>query len=340
MTTTAKPMPIAELLGVLPSERGLPWLKKSLQAAVALELSTIPPYLCGMWSVIDQESEPAKLIKTVVLDEMWHMGLVCNMLSAIGGTPDIAAAVPTYPCTLPGNVRQSFEVYLSGLTRDYVRHVYMEIEMPEHPLAMFEEEWPTIGKFYDAIREEFVVSQPELVEGHQMTATIGAKEQERKLEKFKSLADIEKAIKVIKEQGEGTGKLPEDPHLKQELAHYYKFGQIYHQQKLKKVGDSWKFEGDNLPFPKTHPMGILGKDRWSKQGTVDKKAVDPIDRFNSRYTNMMQLLDDAWKKGDKKAFSDGIGVMFTMADDAIDLMKIEIPDGTGNTYGPEFRFLK
>ncbi|MGQ4445750.1 ferritin-like domain-containing protein, partial [Streptomyces violaceoruber] len=47
---------VAHLLAVPESGRGVDWLREALQVAVALELATIPPYLCGWWSVGDRTS--------------------------------------------------------------------------------------------------------------------------------------------------------------------------------------------------------------------------------------------------------------------------------------------
>jgi hypothetical protein len=33
--------------------RDAAWLRESLQQAVLLELATLPPYLCGLWSIED-----------------------------------------------------------------------------------------------------------------------------------------------------------------------------------------------------------------------------------------------------------------------------------------------
>jgi hypothetical protein len=68
-----------------------------------------------------------------LLEEMLHLGIVCNLLTTFEGTPKLATAlaVPKYPGPLPGDVRPNLTVYLSGLTRQLVKEVYMEIEYPQ-----------------------------------------------------------------------------------------------------------------------------------------------------------------------------------------------------------------
>lgn len=80
---------IFDLMQVPDEEQGIDWLKKSLQAAVKLEFATVPVYLCGMWSIIDQGDPVVDMIRGIVIDGMFHMGLACNMLTSIGGTPEI-----------------------------------------------------------------------------------------------------------------------------------------------------------------------------------------------------------------------------------------------------------
>src|SRR5438067_13201966 len=85
---------LIRLMSVPPEKRDVPWLQDSLQAAIELEMSTIPPYLYAYWS-IDQGQDPdrvASTLRTVVVEEMLHMGIACNLLAAIGGQPKIAAA--------------------------------------------------------------------------------------------------------------------------------------------------------------------------------------------------------------------------------------------------------
>jgi Mn-containing catalase len=82
---------ILNLMRAPREKRDLKWLKDTLQSALELELSTLPPYLCGQWSLQDQGSGAATLIKGVTLDEISHLGLVCNLVRAIGEQPKIFA---------------------------------------------------------------------------------------------------------------------------------------------------------------------------------------------------------------------------------------------------------
>lgn len=321
MTTNTIP----ELLAVPPEEHDLPWLQTSLQAAVDLELSTIPPYLCGMWS-IKRASEPAyALIKSVVLEEMLHMGLVCNMLTAIGGTPKVNA--PVYPGPLPGGVHPGLTVSLAGLTKSIVENVYMQIEMPEHPVALGAEEYPTIGAFYDAIAAAFQAQgQQTFPTEAQLSVSV------LNLTQLATLADVLKAIETIKEQGEGTSTSPDAPISGDELAHYYRFGEILNGKRLVKVStnpDKWAYTGDPVAFPDVFPMAPVPAGGYPQlPGQAD---------FDSAYANMLTLLQQAWNAGPQgqQTLNDAVGVMRALKSKALPLMKTPLPSGTGN-YGPDF----
>src|SRR4051794_33898240 len=82
-------------------------LKDLLTAAVKLELSTIPPYLCALYSIQPRGNNEAKLvIRSVVVEEMLHMVLAANVLNAIGGEPRVSGPdhAPRYPHELPDGV--------------------------------------------------------------------------------------------------------------------------------------------------------------------------------------------------------------------------------------------
>src|SRR6185503_8396851 len=74
------------------------WTKQDLhhhlQHALNLELWTIPLYLTALYSIKDlkklkheQYPEAAKLIFSVVVQEMLHVELVCNISNALGFSP-------------------------------------------------------------------------------------------------------------------------------------------------------------------------------------------------------------------------------------------------------------
>jgi hypothetical protein len=112
-------------------------LRQVLQIAIELEHATIPPYLCALFSIVPgHNQEVAELIKSVVMQEMLHMALVCNLLNGVGGHPMIAspAFVPRFPGHLPGGVRPGLTVSLRKCSIDQVRDVFMAIEQPSVPL--------------------------------------------------------------------------------------------------------------------------------------------------------------------------------------------------------------
>jgi Mn-containing catalase len=70
-----------------------------LQNAVELEFATVPPYLAAMWSIRDGDEPVTGLLQQIVHQEMLHMGLVANVLNAIGGTVNISGRIPAYATT-------------------------------------------------------------------------------------------------------------------------------------------------------------------------------------------------------------------------------------------------
>jgi hypothetical protein len=324
---------IIELMQAPVAQRNLNWLGHSLQAAIKLELSTLPPYLCAMWSIKDQSGAVYDLIDSVVLEEMVHMGLACNMLTTIGGTPHINIDVPTYPGPLPGGVRPELNIYLAGLSKDYLKNVFMEIEYPESgPIALaMGELYPTIGAFYDAILAAFKQLNPTISGERQLTGTIGGNE----LYVIKTLADVEKAINEIKQQGEGTSQSPQTPDFGGELAHYYKYAEIWHGNTLIKKDDKWQYIGDKIPFPDVFPMTPIPTGGYTDLSVAAKNALQA---FDMQYTRVLNSLQTAWANGSKSDLGKAIGAMFGLQPLANALMEIKLPDGSG-VYGPNFKLI-
>jgi hypothetical protein len=322
---------IPELLQVRAEDHDLPWLKDSLQWAVELEFGTIPVYLSGMWSIKEQSGDAYDLIHGVVLEEMLHMGWACNMLTAIDVTPQITA--PSYPGPLPGGVQPGFDVYLGGLNKTTVA-MYMQIELPEHPVAEAAETFPTIGAFYDAISAAFTALFPS---NHQFSTTnqigdfpIG----DETLTVLTSLDDVQNAIATIKEQGEGTSTSPDAPQFGGELAHYYRFGEILNEKKLIEVDGRWQYTGDAVPFPDCYPVAVVPAEGYP--------GVEAVQAFDKDFGTLIGQLQNAWSlpstnpEGGSNALNAAVGTMFALTSDAQTVVAEALPDGSGN-YGPDFR---
>ncbi len=322
---------IVELMATPVDSRDLSWLQESLQAAVELEFATLPVYLSGMWSIKDQNSAAYKLINSVVLEEMLHMGFACNMLTAIGGTPTIVA--PTYPGPLPGGVLPDLDVYLGGLSTKAL-DMYQAIEEPEHPLALVATDHPTIGMFYDAIRELFQVLSPPISTDGQLTATLHVPNPDgsgttitEQLTQLASLADALGAIATIKDQGEGTAHSPDSPEFGGELAHYYRFGEIRHGRKFVEVDGNWSYTGDPIPFPDTYPVA-----RVPQGGYPDLPASK---KFDTAFSQLVMRLQNAWSGGGENALNAAIGIMVGLYSLAKPIITTPLPNANGN-YGPDF----
>jgi hypothetical protein len=181
-------------------------LQDALQTAMQLEFSTIPPYLCAQWSINSDPCGVADMIEEIVLQEMYHFALAGNMLTAIGGVPDIANAsfIPRYPTNiLPGGIPQKLAVDLQPLTPDQAQ-VFMQIEYPEFPPVALAAGPATIGAFYNTIADGFTTVNP-TINPNAFAVNSG------EATPIKSIADALAAISLIKGEGEGTAGSPDQP---------------------------------------------------------------------------------------------------------------------------------
>ncbi|OIQ01733.1 MAG: hypothetical protein COS82_10965 [Zetaproteobacteria bacterium CG06_land_8_20_14_3_00_59_53] len=138
-------------------------LVNALRTAVQVELGVLPPYFTAMYSIRDQGSPEFRLMRGVLMEEMLHLALNCNLLNAIGSAPLIQPPyTPNYPLPLP-HYHQGFEVHLSPLTREFARDTLMVIERPSwtvhdsHDAAPAQASgWETLGQFYKGIIDGFI----------------------------------------------------------------------------------------------------------------------------------------------------------------------------------------
>ena len=132
-------------------------LREHLQWAIELEHSTIPPYLCALYSIEPRRNlEAVEVISSVVVEEMLHLTVAANLLNPVGGRPrlDIPKMLPGYPRPLPHSDR-SFEISLFRFGPEVIES-FLKIEKPspqcDHPEA---DNYETIGQFYQAIERGF-----------------------------------------------------------------------------------------------------------------------------------------------------------------------------------------
>ncbi len=131
-------------------------LEDMLQNALIIEFFTIPPYLTALYSIKDKTSQAYQTIRSVVLEEMLHLNLACNLMNSIGGTPKLVGKILNYPHHMPCQVAGGVYVQLMAASTGLMEETFMTIEKPA-PLDTRGEDnnSQTIGQFYEAIKKEF-----------------------------------------------------------------------------------------------------------------------------------------------------------------------------------------
>lgn len=337
-------MSIRQLLDVPEAKRKHDWLKRSLRAAIKLEFFTIPPYLTAFWS-IGTSSRVADTIKEVVLEEMLHMGLACNMLVGLGEAPTFTTpkSVPIYPRPLPGDVNPDLNISLRRLTPSQLK-VFMDIEYPEGgPItAEAARSFDTIGEFYAALLQAFETVNPTLDVKKQRDVMF---QPYFHLFAVANLCDVRKAIDLIRRQGEGSRCSPEET--PGHLAHFYQFREVYVGAEYVQhpTTKQWSHSGRPVLMPEVWPMADIPEGGYKKADVPYPEVWQKIQEFDTTYTAMLRQLEEVWRDpqthfGDYKD-NDPLLAMLDLGTIAQWLMKNEQqqrPDRRG-TYGPCFRIV-
>jgi hypothetical protein len=325
-----------------PARCTLEWLKKALQSAITLEFATLPPYLTALWSIKDEMHPAAVSIREAVQEEMQHMGFACNMLTAIGGAPQIAGRVPQYPAKgLPGDVMPDLVVEIDGLSQASLK-TFLTIEQPDVDVITGEKPAPaepgkfaTIGAFYDAIAEAFQEVNPPLSLKGQVTGP-------RTGWAMDSIKGVLRAINTIKEQGEGSSGTPVD-YGPSDWCHYYRFAEIAKGRKIVQrrtaPGEpkAWEYGAEELPFPDVWPVCKLPKGGYDRDH-VTGAVLHLMDQFDTAFTAMVNDLQATWTGDGQAALWRAIQAMFELQEFGLAVMKTPRYDGKGN-YVPRWRYL-
>lgn len=326
----------------------LPGLRCALQHAIELEHATLPTYLYALYSLVPGKNDRiAAVMLSVILEEMLHMALACNILNAVGGHPviDTAAFVPTYPGPLPGGVESQLQVPLSPFSLVLIENVFMVIEEPEDPLhfpvLVRESGQVTIGQFYESIKQTIVdLSKTQTIftgdASFQLTTGFPSSE----LIAVNDVASASAAIETIVQQGEGTSVSPLDP--QHEPAHYYRYAEILYGRALVKNPNpppDFAYAGEPIPFdpggvyPVVTNPAVVGYPPGSA-------AAYQNDTFNYTYTSLLKTLHTVFN-GRPGELPAAIGLMEALKELAFAMMSAT-PAGPGAVpglnAGPSFQY--
>jgi len=322
-----------------------------LQNAVELEHATLPVYLTGLFSIKQAENTTASdIIRSVIVEEMLHMSIACNVLNAIGGAPDInkPGFVPTFPGPLPMGVGEDRGLIatLAPLSKDQLKNVYMAIEEPEDPIDFpvkttleveADEEYSTIGEFYAAIIAKIKELGPTIFTGDpKKQLASGRWFRETELWAVTDVDSACRALELIVAQGEGSSKSPIDP--EGELAHYYKFAEIFHGKRLvpdTTTPEGWSFSGDPIELD---PEGIYNLKQNAKasdypSGSAARRYAD---QTNYTYSSLLNVLHQTFNGAPDK-IDQAMGVMYELRLSVQKMVTIDV--GNGERAAPPFEYV-
>jgi hypothetical protein len=322
-------------------------LRRHLQTAIELEHSTIPTYLCALYSIRDGTNQFAyQTIQSVVVEEMLHMVLACNILNAIGGHPSInhPKFVPEYPTYLPHS-DDAFLVPLGKFSRDAI-DVFLKIEQPANKFAPPEaHNYQTIGQFYHALKHairDLDISTPGGIFTGDVSRQITSEHYYGgggKLLAVHNRAEALLAINEIVGQGEGINGSIEDSDgwfgEDIEYAHYFKFNEIACERRYVPTDSAhkpptgpavevdWQAVYNMQPNPKLANYAV-GSPLWQK-----------TNEFNRTYMLLLKNLHDACN-GNPAQMNAAIPLMYDLKYQAQALM--QMPIGNGLMAGPSFEY--
>ncbi len=322
-------------------------LRTALRHAIELEMGTIPPYLTALFSIKPGANAAAgAIIRSVVIEEMLHLSLACNMLNAVGGTPNLPAAVLRYPSALPMGIGDEpggpeFIVPLARLSRASIK-TFMTIEEPEDRLRfpetrlLAQAQYHTIGEFYEAVGE-LMVKLGEGIFTSDVSRQVTGWIDQHQLHAVLNLKDALKAIKLIVEQGEGTRQSPADA--SHELAHFYRFEQIHRHKSLDRdpavpPGYKWGPPAIGLDDAGVWPMIKNPPKVPLPQGSEVARISD---QFDGTFTLLINELQRTFS-GQAGALGSAMAQMHALRIEAARLMPLEVP-GRNGTAGPRFLYV-
>jgi hypothetical protein len=308
-------------------------LRDHLQYAIGLELTTIPAYLCALYSIVPGANTAAcEVIQSAVLEKMLHMALAANILNAVGGGPATGPAdggpspVPVYPARVP---------FIDALPVIHLRvfspaaiDEFIAIERAASKGAAAGDRYGSTGAFYAAIEAGLRTLGTSAVfrrgretrAGGQLTTENYCGGAGTLIE----VTDLESALAAIGEivrEGEGVARFSEI-----RAGRYYRPGQV--------AGDVPA--GDILPVD-WHAVQPMVPDP-AAQAYHGTWAYPPMMAFNAAWT---ALVDTVYRgfNGEPMLLREAVPGMYELKYQAISLLNLPSPAEPGRTLGPAFEYL-
>jgi len=214
----------------------IPDVLKYLQWALETELGTIPPYLTALWSIKRGNTSTTAVkysatIRSIVIQEMLHLGLVANVISSLGGTPDLSPekVIKAYPRGLPhqdSNVLNFIDIHLAPASPELIKYTFLKIELPTKSNSPPQKEnWDTLGQFYEFLKETLSqLPESSFQDRNQVTSIYDpSRHPGGGLIKVISRDLALKALQEIVDQGEGRNGGRFEDKKRDVLAHFYAF---------------------------------------------------------------------------------------------------------------------
>ena len=306
-------------------------LHNHLRVAVAVELSTIPLYLYPAYSIKSSnrtqwapEMSAFRTIRSVVIEEMLHLCLARNLLTATGGDMAIydASVVPAYPSHMLYHA-PTLQFRLEPLSSESSARSSCRFELPAKAGAKPQDkDYRTLGQFYAAVEEaleRFDAEQHDRLwygrDGVTPAEAEAIRAQRAALQYGRAywnddgggtpivvdgIESARAAIRTIVEQGEGEKPdddevplRPDKPKLGLvERSHYAKFRMIADELDDKKPGDVDNQDKVTWPTPVAPEPAFF--DYAGEPGQTAERASD-VGRlailFDAAYCYVLCLLD-------------------------------------------------
>ncbi|HKR25062.1 MAG TPA: ferritin-like protein [Allosphingosinicella sp.] len=324
-------------------------VQSMLQTAIGVEFGTLPPYLYAMLSIPPGENlAAAGLVKSVALQEMIHMCLAGNILNAIGGSPKLSP--PVYPGPLPGDIGPPdgppLTIRLLRLSEDAMAQG-MAIETPEDvppfpvraaPSAKEDTTGSgTIAQFYQAI--DVALRDPSITWYPDRNQITDDQFFAGQLFAVNNYADAHRAIEEIVSEGEGSPQTNDPLDFQNEIAHYYRFGEVYYNKVLTKIpappGYAWGPEPLGVDWDQVYPaIPDPGTHDFSNDSQAAQDAQAACNRAYSAMVDALQLA----MNGVDGQLGIAVRAMFDLRMAAKVALHIPLADGT-SVAGPSFLYV-